>query len=149
MRLRASSGGRLQLADKLMPTLVSTLDLIRPPSIPVICLRRTVANAHRRWTMGSVLFLASWAVLMGPITYSMSLTPKPASHTPCSSNKANIVSVQHLFSGPRLPFTGAYFGSIALTIYFSIGVSSALFLFDTPCPSPEHLVIFPNSPVDS
>jgi hypothetical protein len=33
--------------------------------------------------------------------------------------------VQHLFSGPRLPFTGAYFGSIALTIYFSIGVSSA------------------------
>ncbi|TID21844.1 SFT2-domain-containing protein [Venturia nashicola] len=53
------------------------------------------------WTMGSVLFLASWAVLMGPITY-----------------------MQHLFSGPRLPFTGAYFGSIALTIYFSIGLGS-------------------------
>jgi hypothetical protein len=31
--------------------------------------------------------------------------------------------VQHLLSGPRLPFTAAYFGSIALTLYFSIGVS--------------------------
>lgn len=97
--------------------------------LPSERLWRTVANVHRRWTMGSVLFLASWAVLMGPITYSMSLTTLPA----CSSNEANIVSVQHLFSGPRLPFTGAYFGSIALTIYFSIGVGSAPFVFDTPC----------------
>lgn len=55
------------------------------------------------WTMGSVLFLASWAVMMGPITY-----------------------VQHLLSGPRLPFTGAYFASIALTIYFSVGLHSTI-----------------------
>jgi len=53
------------------------------------------------WTMGSALFLASFAVMMGPIAY-----------------------VQHLLSGPRLPFTGAYFGSIALTLYFSIGLQS-------------------------
>jgi hypothetical protein len=31
--------------------------------------------------------------------------------------------VQHLASGPRLPFTAAYFGSIGLTLYFAIGVS--------------------------
>jgi len=31
--------------------------------------------------------------------------------------------VQHLASTPRLPFTAAYFGSIGLTLYFSIGVS--------------------------
>ena len=31
--------------------------------------------------------------------------------------------VQHLLSGPRLPFTAAYFSSIALTLYFSVGVS--------------------------
>jgi hypothetical protein len=31
---------------------------------------------------------------------------------------------RHLFSGPRLPFTAAYFGSIALTLYFAIGVST-------------------------
>jgi len=55
------------------------------------------------WTMGSVLFLASWAVMMGPITY-----------------------VQHLSSGPRLPFTAAYFGSIALTLYFSLGLHSTI-----------------------
>lgn len=50
--------------------------------------------------MGSVLFLASWAVLMGPVQY-----------------------VQHLISGPRLPFTAAYFGSITLTLVFAIKVS--------------------------
>lgn len=50
--------------------------------------------------MGSALFLASFAAVMGPMAY-----------------------VQHLLSGPRLPFTAAYFGSIILTIYFSMGVS--------------------------
>lgn len=29
----------------------------------------------------------------------------------------------HLMSGPRLPFTAAYFGSIVMTIYFAVGVS--------------------------
>ena len=31
---------------------------------------------------------------------------------------------QHLTSGSRLPFTAAYFGTIALTMYFAVGVSS-------------------------
>jgi hypothetical protein len=31
--------------------------------------------------------------------------------------------LQHLASTPRLPFTAAYFGSLGLTLYFSIGVS--------------------------
>lgn len=31
---------------------------------------------------------------------------------------------KHLISGSRLPFTAAYFGSIALTLYFAIGVSA-------------------------
>ena len=51
--------------------------------------------------MGSVLFLASWAILMGPVQYA-----------------------QHLVSGPRLPFTAAYFGAIGLTLFFAIKVSS-------------------------
>ncbi|KAJ5822031.1 uncharacterized protein N7525_011315 [Penicillium rubens] len=58
------------------------------------------------WSVGSVLFLVSWAVLMGPWTYA-----------------------KHLISGTRLPFTAAYFGSIALTLYFAIGVSKIDFLF--------------------
>lgn len=53
-----------------------------------------------RWSVGSILFLTSWSVLMGPRQY-----------------------IQHLVSGNRLPFTAAYFGSIALTIYFAVGVS--------------------------
>ncbi|GAM39123.1 Golgi traffic protein [Talaromyces pinophilus] len=47
-------------------------------------------------------FASSWAVLMGPITY-----------------------IRHLLSGPRLPFTAAYFGSIALTLYFAIGLQKS------------------------
>lgn len=35
---------------------------------------------------------------------------------------------KHLVSGPRLPFTAAYFGSIALTLYFAIGVRTSFFL---------------------
>ncbi|KAL8733702.1 MAG: hypothetical protein Q9166_001895 [cf. Caloplaca sp. 2 TL-2023] len=55
------------------------------------------------WSMGSMLFLASWAVLMGPIVYA-----------------------QHLISGPRLPFTAAYFGSIVLTLVFAIKLQSTI-----------------------
>lgn len=53
-----------------------------------------------RWSVGSLLFLLSWMALMGPFVY-----------------------LRHLISGSRLPFTAAYFGSIALTLYFAIGVS--------------------------
>jgi hypothetical protein len=35
--------------------------------------------------------------------------------------------VKHLTSGARLPFTAAYFGSIALTLYFAIGVSKSIY----------------------
>ncbi|KAJ9157636.1 Protein transport protein SFT2 [Pleurostoma richardsiae] len=55
------------------------------------------------WTLGSTLFLASFAAVMGPWAY-----------------------VQHLASGPRLPFTAAYFTSIALTLYFSLGLHSTI-----------------------
>ncbi|KAK2073126.1 hypothetical protein P8C59_007430 [Phyllachora maydis] len=55
------------------------------------------------WTFGSVLFLASFAVMMGPVPY-----------------------VQHLTSGNRMPFTTAYFGSIGMTLYFSLGLHSTL-----------------------
>lgn len=33
---------------------------------------------------------------------------------------------QHLISGPRLPFTAAYFGSIVMTIYFAVGLHSTI-----------------------
>ncbi|KAL9002168.1 MAG: hypothetical protein Q9188_004885 [Gyalolechia gomerana] len=55
------------------------------------------------WSMGSMLFLASWAVLMGPVQYA-----------------------QHLISGPRLPFTAAYFGSITMTLIFAIKLQSTI-----------------------
>lgn len=55
----------------------------------------------RRWSVGSALFLASFAAVMGPMNY-----------------------VYHLLSTPRLPFTAAYFGSIILTLVFAIKVRS-------------------------
>ncbi|KAF2276129.1 SFT2-domain-containing protein [Westerdykella ornata] len=58
------------------------------------------------WSMGSLLFLVSWGVLMGPTAY-----------------------IHHLISGPRLPFSAAYFGSIGLTLWFSLGLHSTLLTF--------------------
>jgi hypothetical protein len=55
------------------------------------------------WTFGSILFLSSFAVMMGPTAY-----------------------VRHLSSGPRLPFTAAYFGSLGLSIYFSVGLQNTI-----------------------
>ncbi|KAK3694674.1 Got1/Sft2-like family-domain-containing protein [Podospora appendiculata] len=55
------------------------------------------------WTLGSILFLASFAAIMGPVAY-----------------------IQHLASTPRLPFTAAYFGSLGLTMWFSIGLHSTI-----------------------
>ncbi|KAF3004695.1 hypothetical protein G7054_g5403 [Neopestalotiopsis clavispora] len=55
------------------------------------------------WSFGSVLFLCSWGAMMGPMAY-----------------------IQHLLSGNRLPFTAAYFGSIFLTIYFSMGLQNSV-----------------------
>lgn len=55
------------------------------------------------WTVGSLLFISSFAALQGPMTYG-----------------------KHLLSGPRLPFTATYFGSMGLTLYFSIGLNSTI-----------------------
>ena len=55
------------------------------------------------WTVGSLLFISSFAALQGPLPYA-----------------------KHLCSGTRLPFTAAYFGSMALTLYFSIGLNSTI-----------------------
>lgn len=72
-----------------------------PVSFQALGIRGRMADIGMiyRWTFGSILFLASWAVLMGPVTYA-----------------------KHLISGPRLPFSAAYFGSIALTLFFAIKV---------------------------
>jgi hypothetical protein len=59
-----------------------------------------MTDTTSRWSAGSILFLASWAGLMGPYQYAV-----------------------HLISGPRLPFTAVYFGSIIMTVYFAAGVS--------------------------
>ncbi|KAG4303859.1 hypothetical protein PORY_002747 [Pneumocystis oryctolagi] len=55
------------------------------------------------WTVGNLLFLASFSALQGPWTY-----------------------IKHLFSAPRLPFTSAYIGSMFLTLYFIIKLKSTI-----------------------
>ncbi|KAH6996640.1 Got1/Sft2-like family-domain-containing protein [Ilyonectria robusta] len=55
------------------------------------------------WSVGSMMFLASFAAMMGPMNY-----------------------VYHLFSAPRLPFTAAYFGSIILTLVFALKLHSTI-----------------------
>lgn len=49
-----------------------------------------------------------------------------------------MVYAKHLVSGSRLPFTAAYFGSIAMTLFFAIGVSALLLSHESyplPCSS--------------
>ena len=58
----------------------------------------------RAQTLAPYLF-SSFAVLVGPITH-----------------------LKHLLSKERLPFSTAYITSLALTIYFSVSVSSFLFI---------------------
>lgn len=48
-----------------------------------------------------------------------------------------VTYAQHLISGPRLPFTASYFGSIALTLYFSLGVSLLSSTLLTPTTSSQ------------
>lgn len=60
---------------------------------------------------------------MGPIQYGKQASSRFWLHTCIHTPAADDAPVQHLISGPRLPFTAAYFGSIALTLYFSLGVS--------------------------
>ena len=54
----------------------------------------------------------------------------------------------HLTSGSRLPFTAAYFGAIALTLYFAAGVSltfpfhDQILPFSNTCWSIQLLIFF-------
>lgn len=60
------------------------------------------------WSMGSLLFVFAFGVLMGPLAY-----------------------VKHLTSKERLPFTVFFFGSCFLTIYFAAISKSTLLTL--PC----------------
>lgn len=55
------------------------------------------------WSLASILFVVSFGVLQGPVNYAM-----------------------HLISPGRLLFTIMYFGSIVLTLIFSLGFRSAI-----------------------
>ncbi|KAH3679971.1 hypothetical protein WICMUC_000714 [Wickerhamomyces mucosus] len=55
------------------------------------------------WSLGSLLFVISFGLLQGPVAY-----------------------VKHLTSPSRLPFTGFFFSSVILTIYFSAFLKSTV-----------------------
>ncbi|KAM0747864.1 SFT2-domain-containing protein [Meredithblackwellia eburnea MCA 4105] len=49
------------------------------------------------FSLGSILFMVGFAILQGPVAH-----------------------LKHIVSAERLPFTGAYVGSLALTLYFAM-----------------------------
>ncbi|WVW79525.1 hypothetical protein I302_101494 [Kwoniella bestiolae CBS 10118] len=55
------------------------------------------------FTLGSLLFMLGFAILHGPWNH-----------------------LKHILSPERLPFSLAYFGSLALTLFFAIGIRSTL-----------------------
>ncbi|KAF2706921.1 SFT2-domain-containing protein [Pleomassaria siparia CBS 279.74] len=86
--------GALAMFATCFALMFTPIFLVRPQKFAIL------------WSLGSLLFLSAWGVLMGPMQY-----------------------LRHLISGPRLPFTAAYFGSIALTLYFSLGLKSFILTF--------------------
>lgn len=52
------------------------------------------------FSLGSLLFMLGFAILSGPMAH-----------------------LKHIVGKERLPFTAAYLGSLALTLYFALGVS--------------------------
>ncbi|GFZ47116.1 hypothetical protein JCM24511_04858 [Saitozyma sp. JCM 24511] len=69
--------------------------------LPILALKpRKFALA---FTLGSCLFMMGFAILHGPWNH-----------------------LKHIFSTERLPFSLAYFGSLALTLFFAIGVRSTI-----------------------
>ncbi|KAI3554738.1 hypothetical protein CABS03_08175 [Colletotrichum abscissum] len=76
---------------------------VRPRKFVILVAYLLLTFSFSRWTLGSLLFLASFAAVMGPMAY-----------------------VKHLVSGQRLPFTAAYFGSLGLSMYFSLGLHSTI-----------------------
>ena len=55
---------------------------------------------HQGYVVGSILILISIAMLRGPMAH-----------------------IRHMMSVERLPFTLSYLGTMAMTLYFSLGVS--------------------------
>ncbi|EIN05834.1 SFT2-domain-containing protein [Punctularia strigosozonata HHB-11173 SS5] len=70
-------------------------------TLPMLAIRP--AKFALAFSLGSLLVMFGFSVLIGPINH-----------------------IKHLISKERLPFTVAYFSSLALTIYFSVGVHSYL-----------------------
>ncbi|KAI0651313.1 SFT2-domain-containing protein [Trametes meyenii] len=68
-------------------------------TLPWIALRP--AKFALAFSLGSLLVMFGFAVLIGPINH-----------------------IKHLFSKERLPFSAAYFTSLGLTLYFSLGAHS-------------------------
>ena len=92
---------------------IQVCPLVCPPSNPPLML--TVHSVHRiawevfsSWsrkcsfmlTFPRLTFQSSFSVLVGPINH-----------------------IKHLVSKERLPFSAVYFSSLALTLYFALGVS--------------------------
>ncbi|KAF9491119.1 SFT2-domain-containing protein [Pleurotus eryngii] len=70
-------------------------------TLPLLALRP--AKFALAFSLGSLLFMLGFSVLVGPINH-----------------------IKHLISKERLPFTAVYFGSLGLTLYFSLGRGSYL-----------------------
>ncbi|CAG8733174.1 17985_t:CDS:2, partial [Acaulospora morrowiae] len=75
--------------------------LIAFMTLPMMVLRP--AKFAVTFTMGSILILLSFAILHGPVAH-----------------------IRHVSSRERLPFTIAYFISMAATLYFALGLKSTI-----------------------
>lgn len=88
----------------------------------------TLASTHPLRSMGSLL------VMVGQVCHP---APPPLATNHISSSFSVLIGpinhIKHLVSKERLPFSAVYLGSLGLTLYFALGVSS-------PCPFSMHVL---------
>jgi hypothetical protein len=78
------------------------------------------------WTVGSLLFLCRYSPAR-PF-YSILFWREFDVNGSFAALQGPVPYIKHLLSPTRVPFTTAYFGSLAATLYFSIGVNIHLFV---------------------
>lgn len=84
-------------------TLRRVIQLIRVPrfhSLWAACVPNVQLSHNRVLRMMQILFMAGFALLQGPVAH-----------------------LKHILTAERIPFTIAYFGSLALTLFFALVVS--------------------------
>lgn len=93
------------------------------PAYAWVVLQRILSNPQLRLSRESLLSRSRLAHVCSCSASPSSTAPWPVSLTALTQLTPDL---KHIISKERLPFSIAYFGSLALTLFFAIGVRSTI-----------------------